>query len=125
MRKLIASGSPYEDRIGYSRALAVGDWCFVSGCTGMNPSTGEIPVDAGEQARVALSTIGQALDEAGFALSDVVRVQYTVSDRGHVAALEAVLGGAFGVIRPAATMVFAGLIHPDMKIEIEVTAFRG
>lgn len=125
MRKLISSGSPYESRLGYSRALVAGDWCFVSGCTGLDPSSGTIPPDVGDQARIAISTIEQALDEAGFALSDVVRVQYTVTDRGHVAALEPVLGATFGVIRPAATMVFAGLIHPDMKVEIEVTAFRG
>lgn len=124
MRKLISSASPYEGRLGYSRAVVVGDWCFVSGCTGLDPATGSIPPDAGEQARVALATITRALDEAGFRLSDVVRVQYTVTDRGHVAALEPVLGETFGEIRPAATMVFAGLIHPDMKVEIEVTALR-
>lgn len=124
MRKLISSASPYEGRLGYSRAVVAGDWCFVSGCTGLDPAIGRIPAGAGEQARVALTTIGRALDEAGFRLSDVVRVQYTVTDRDHVAALEPVLGEAFGEIRPAATMVFAGLIHPDMKVEIEVTALR-
>lgn len=125
MRRLISSGSPYESRLGYSRAVVAGDWCFVSGSTGLDPATGEISTDAGEQARVAFATIERALGEAGFALSDVVRVQYTVTDRGHVAALEPVLGAAFREIRPAATMVFAGLIHPEMKVEIEVTAFRG
>ena len=124
MRQLISSGSPYEGRLGYSRAVVVGGWCFVSGSTGFDPATGAIPVDAGEQARVAFATIEAALGEAGFALSDVVRVQYTVTDREHVAALEPVLGAAFGEIRPAATMVIAGLIHPEMKVEIEVTAFR-
>lgn len=124
MRKLISSGSPYEGRFGYSRAVAVGDWCFVSGCTGLDPATGTLPADAGAQARAALGTIERALGEAGFALADVVRVQYTVSDREHVAALEPVIGAAFGASRPAATMVFAGLIDPEMKVEIEVTAFR-
>lgn len=124
-RKLVSSGSPYESRLGYSRALAVGNWCFVSGCTGLDPATGEIPADPGEQARIAFRTIERALEQAGFRFADVVRVQYTVTDRGYVSALETVLGATFGVIRPAATMVFAGLIHPDMKVEIEVTAYRG
>lgn len=125
MRKLISSGSPYEVRFGYSRAVAQGDWCFVSGCTGLDPVTGTIPADAGDQARVAFATIETALAEAGFALSDVVRVQYTVTDRRHVPALEPVVGRVFGAARPAATMVFADLIDPDMLVEIEVTAFRG
>ncbi|MFT3974847.1 MAG: RidA family protein [Amaricoccus sp.] len=125
MRTLISSGSPYEARLGYSRAVVAGDWCFVSGCTGLDPATGEIPADVGAQAAIAFRTIETALGEAGFTLGQVVRVQYTVTDRSHVAALEPVLGNAFGAIRPAATMVFAGLIHPDMKVEIEVTALRG
>ena len=63
--------------------------------------------------------------EAGFAMSDIVRVQYTVTDRHHVEEIVPVLGANLGEIRPAATMVIAGLISPEMKVEIEVTAFRG
>jgi enamine deaminase RidA (YjgF/YER057c/UK114 family) len=125
MRRLIASGSPYERALGYSRAVVQGDWCFVSGCTGADPTTGGFPEDAGAQARNAFAAISAALADAGFTLADVVRVQYTVIDRSLVEALAPVLGAVFGGVRPAATMVFAGLIDPEMKVEIEVTAFRG
>jgi enamine deaminase RidA (YjgF/YER057c/UK114 family) len=125
VRRLIASGSPYEAAIGYSRAVVRGDWCFVSGCTGGDPVTRAVPEDVAVQARNALSTIAGVLAEAGFGMADVVRVQYTLTDRALVDAAAPVLAEAFASVRPAATMVFAGLIDPAMKIEIEVTAFRG
>ena len=71
------------------------------------------------------STISSVLAEAGFRMEDVVRVQYTVTDRAFVEAIVPVLGRHLGAIRPAATMVIAGLIEPAMKIEVEVTALRG
>lgn len=124
MKKRISSGSPYEAKIGYSRAVVAGDWCFVSGCTGAE-SDGRYLPDIAQQARNAFVVIENALAEAEFTLSDVVRVQYTVTDRGLVDDLAPALAAVFGEIRPAATMVFADLIHPEMLVEIEVTVFRG
>lgn len=121
----ISTGSPFERAMGYSRAIVKGGWCFVSGVTGYDYRTMAMPKEAPEQARNCLATIRSVLDEAGFAMADIVRVQYTVTDAALVDALSPVLGEVFGEIRPAATMVIAGLIRPEMKIEIEVTAFRG
>lgn len=124
-RKLISSGSPFEKTMGYSRAVVKGPWCFVSGVTGYDYKTMEIPDGIADQARNCLRTIAWALGKGGFSMIDIVRVQYTVTDAALVEALVPVLGEAFGEIRPAATMVIAGLIRPEMLVEIEVTAFRG
>ncbi len=111
--------------MGYSRAIVKVGWCFVSGVTGYDYATMQIPDGIADQARNCVATIKGVLDQAGFALEDIVRVQYTVTDAGHVDDLIPVLGDTFGDIRPAATMVIAGLIRPEMKVEIEVTAFKG
>jgi XTP/dITP diphosphohydrolase len=123
--KRISTGSPFERTMGYSRAIVKGGWCFVSGVTGYDYRTMVMPERATEQARNCMATIRGVLDEAGFAMEDIVRVQYTVTDAALVDELAPVLGEVFGEIRPAATMVIAGLIRPEMKVEIEVTAFRG
>ena len=123
-RRLISTGSPFEKAAGYSRAVVSGDFCFVSGTTGYDYDTMEMPAEVEEQTRNALATIAATLAEAGFAMEDVVRVQYTVTDAALVDRVFAVLGETFGGIRPAATMVVAGLVRPEMKIEIEVTAHR-
>lgn len=125
MRKLISSGSPFEATVGYSRAVVQGDWCFVAGTTGYDYSTMIMPPDPAQQARNALITIERALHDAGFALSDVVRANYIVTDMADWPLITSVLGETFADIRPAATAIVAGLIDPAMKIEIEVTAFRG
>ncbi len=122
--KLISTGSPFERAMGYSRAVVKGPWCFVSGVTGYDYSTMAMPESAADQTRNCFSTIKWALDQGGFAMSDIVRVQYTVTDAALVEALVPVLGEHLGEIRPAATMVVAGLIKPEMKIEIEVTALK-
>lgn len=111
--------------MGYSRAVVKGGWCFVSGVTGYDYATMVMPEGVADQARNCLATIARVLDEAGFTMQDIVRVQYTVTDAALVPALTPVLGAAFGEIRPAATMVVAGLIRPEMLVEIEVTAFTG
>ena len=111
--------------MGYSRAVVKGGWCFVSGVTGYDYATMAIPDDIAAQARNCMATIKGVLDQAGFAMDDIVRVQYTLTDAALVDSLIPVLGATFADIRPAATMVIAGLIRPEMKIEIEVTAFRG
>ena len=123
-RKLISTGSPFERTAGYSRALVQGDWCFVSGTTGYDYATMTMPDGVEEQARNCLSTIGKALEEAGFAWGDVVRAHYYVTDAAYADLVFPILGQIFGDIRPAATMVVCGLIRPEMKIEIEVTALR-
>ena len=124
MRKLVTTGSPFEKTAGYSRAVADGDWCFVSGTTGYDYATMIMPDGVEAQARNCLATIAAALAEAGFALSDVVRARYYVTEAAFVERVFPILGEAFGDIRPAATMVVCGLNRPEMKIEIEVTALR-
>lgn len=124
-RRLISTGSPFERTAGYSRAVVQGDWCFVSGTTGYDYDKMEMPDDVETQTHNTLATIDKALQEAGFSRSDIVRAQYTVTDAAYADIVFPVLGEYFDGIRPAATMVVAGLIRPEMKIEIEVTAFRG
>ena len=114
-----------EREAGYSRAVVQGPWCFVSGTTGYDYETMSLPDGVEAQTLNTLSTIEETLKEAGFAMEDVVRCQYTVTDRAHVDTVFPLLGRAFGTIRPAATMVVAGLIDERMLIEIEVTAFKG
>ena len=123
--KRISTGSPFEETMGYSRAVVKGGWCFVSGVTGYDYATMQMPGDVATQARNCFATIVRVLDEAGFVMGDIVRVQYTVVDAALVDALVPVLGEVLGEVRPAATMVIAGLIRPEMLVEVEVTAFKG
>lgn len=111
--------------MGYSRAVVKGGWCFISGVTGYDYSTMTMPDAPEDQTENCFETILSVLTESGFSADDIVRVQYTVTDRAYVDAIVPVLGRYLGQIRPAATMVIAGLIKPEMKIEIEVTAFKG
>lgn len=124
MRRLISSGSEFERKFGYSRAVVDGDDVFVSGTTGFDYATGTISDDPAEQTRQTLCTIEAALTEAGAVLADIVRARYILPDAADWNAISAVLGEVFGEIRPAATAIIAGLIDPRMKIEIEVTARR-
>jgi enamine deaminase RidA (YjgF/YER057c/UK114 family) len=123
--KRISTGSPFEATMGYSRAIVKGGWCFVSGVTGYDYATMQIPDDIAGQARNCFATIAGVLDQGGFTMEDIVRVQYTLTDAALVDAVIPVLGAHLNNIRPAATMVIAGLIKPEMLIEIEVTAFKG
>lgn len=125
MTKLISSGSPFEAKMGYSRAVVKGGWCFISGTTGYDYATMIMPTGIADQARNCFKTIAGVLDQAGMSMADIVRVQYTVTDAALVDDLIPALGEAFADIRPAATMVLAGLIRPEMLVEIEVTAFKG
>ncbi len=124
-RRLISSGSDFEKQFGYSRAVAQGDWIFVSGTTGYDYASMEMPESVVQQASNALTTIKSAMEAGGFELGHTIRVQYTITDAKYAEQVTKVLGAYFGEIRPAATMVVAGLIKPEMKIEIEVTGFRG
>lgn len=121
----ISSGSPFEARIGYSRAVVDRDMVYVSGTTGYDYALMVMPDDVADQTRNALATIAKALGEAGSSLKDVVRVRYYLVDMADYDAVVEVLGSAFAQIRPAATMIVCGLTTPEMKIEIEVTARIG
>ena len=121
----ISGGSRFEAEFAYSRAVVKGDWCFVAGTTGYDYATMTMPEAAADQARAAFATIGRTLAEAGFAMADIVRVQYTLTDAALRHEVAPALREALDPVRPAATMVIAGLNEPEMKIEIEVTAFRG
>ena len=121
----ISTGSPFEQKIGYSRAVIDGEMIYVSGTTGYDYKTMQMPFEAADQARNAFLTIAAALREAGASLKDVVRVRYYLADRADYDALVTVAGEIFGQIRPAATMLVTGLTMPEMKIEIEVTARKG
>lgn len=124
MRKLISSGSPMEEAAGYSRAVVQGDFCFVAGTTGYDYETMEMPDRIEDQTKNALATIERALTEAGFGLTDIVRVQYYITDAADAGRVFPVVGEFFADIRPAATMIVTGLIRPEMRIEIEATAYK-
>ena len=121
-RQLISSGSPFEAQIGYSRAVVEGGWIFVAGTTGYDYATMTMPDDVVDQCRNTLKTIEKALHEAGASLDDVTRVRYILPDPADFEPCWPVLSEAFAQARPAATMIVARLMNPDMKIEIEVTA---
>ena len=124
-RRLISTGSPLERTAGYSRAVVDGDFCFVAGTTGYDYATMSMPDAVVDQARNCFRTIAQVLGEAGFALADVVRATYYVTDRADADRILAVCGEFLGEIRPAATLlVVSALYKPEMKVEIEVTAKR-
>lgn len=125
MVRRISSGSPFEAKIGYSRAVVDGPMVYVSGTTGYDYKTMTMPEGAAEQARNAFATIGAALEAAGSSLKDIVRVRYYLADLKYYDALVEVAGHVLGEVRPAATMVVAGLTMPEMKLEIEVTARIG
>src|SRR5262245_7457453 len=123
-RTLISSGSTFEKQIGYSRAVVAGDWVFVSGTTGFDYSKMSISDDVVEQAEQCLKNIESALKQAGSGLKDVVRVTYILPNGGEFEKCWPVLRKYFGEVRPAATMLSAGLADPRIRIEIEVTALR-
>lgn len=124
-RRLISTGSPFEKVAGYSRAVVDGDFAFVAGTTGYDYATMTMPADITSQSRNCFKTIEAALQEAGFAMSDIVRATYYLTNVSDADAHFAVCGEILGDIRLAATLlVVASLLKPEMKIEIEVTAKR-
>ena len=123
-KRLISSGSTFEQQIGYSRAVVMGEWVFVSGTTGFDYSTMTISDDVVQQAEQCMKNIEAALREAGAGVRDVVRVNYILPDAKDFEPCWPVLRRYFGDVRPAATMISAGLADPRMKIEIQVTAMR-
>lgn len=121
-RQLISSGSTFEAEIGYSRAVVDGDWIFVAGTTGFDYATMKLADGVVAQCEVALGNIVRALGQAGASMSDVVRVRYILPRREDFEPCWPLLRKHFGDVRPAATMIQAGLSDPRMLIEIEVTA---
>jgi enamine deaminase RidA (YjgF/YER057c/UK114 family) len=121
-RRLISSGSKFEQEVGYSRAVVDGDWIFVSGTTGFDYDTMTISDNLLDQTEQTLKNIQTALRQAGAEMSDVVRVHYIVPKPDRFSDCYPVLRKYFGAVRPAATMISAGLLDPRMQIEIEVTA---
>ena len=124
-RRLLSTGSPMEQAYGYSRAVVQGPWVFLAGTTGYDYATMTMPESPADQARNGWRTIASALREAGADLSDIVRATYYVTDPSYAEPLLRVCGEVLREIRPAATLlVVAGLLRPEMKVEIEVTALK-
>ncbi|MCF6302464.1 MAG: RidA family protein [Devosiaceae bacterium] len=123
--KHISSGSPFEEKIGYSRAVVDGDMVYVSGSTGYDYKTNILPDDVIAQTRNTLLTISKALGEANCTLNDVVRVRYYLKNIADLDGVMPLLAQAFAKAKPAATLIVCDLIEAKMKIEIEVSARVG
>ncbi|MCC7321123.1 MAG: RidA family protein [Rubellimicrobium sp.] len=121
MRRL-STGSPFEAQIGYARAVIADGVVHVSGTTGYDYATMTLPEGVEAQCANALATIARVLDEAGSGMDQVLRVRYILPQRADFPPCWPLLSRAFGAARPAATMIQAGLMEPEMRIEIEVTA---
>ena len=125
-RKLISSGSPFEQRYGYSRAVVWGDEIHIAGTTGYDYATMTMPDDVAAQTRNIYASFAKVMGEAGGALADIVRLRTFVTDAAYGEAVLEVQGEVFGAIRPAATIVVVqALLKPEMKVEIEADARRG
>ena len=121
-RKLISSGSSFEELAGYSRAVVDGDLIAVSGTIGPDPGTGEMPESAGAQARNSFAAIESALRQGGASLDDVIHCRVFVTAMDHVQDVVSVLKEKFERVRPANTTVICQLPAPGAKVEIEVLA---
>jgi enamine deaminase RidA (YjgF/YER057c/UK114 family) len=121
-KRRISSASPFEQVIGFSRAVAAGDRVLVSG-TGPVFADGSCPEDAAAQASRCIEIIAAALDQAGLGLDEVIRTRMYLTSAADAEAIGAVHREAFSTARPAATMVIvAGLVDPHWKVEIEAEA---
>jgi enamine deaminase RidA (YjgF/YER057c/UK114 family) len=123
-RKLISSGSPFEQKIGYSRAVVDGRWVFVSGTTGFDYARMTISEEVVEQARQCFHNLADALAQAGASLTDVVQARYILTRREDFEPIWPVISKHFADVRPTCTMFVAGLADPRMLVEIEVTALK-
>ncbi len=123
-RRCIATGSIFEEKVGYSRAVCDGRWVFVAGTTGFNYDTMEISDDVVEQCRQTLVNIGKVLAEADSGFEDIVRVNYIFPQAEDFKKCWPVLRSYFKDMKPASTMFSAMLADSRMKVEIEVTALK-
>ena len=121
-RRLISSGTAFEDRVGYSRAVRVGPHVWVSGTAPIMPGDADPPTGAYEQARVCLDIIGRALAEAGGTLDDVVRTRIYVTSADDIDEVGRAHGEAFATARPATTGIVTELLDPRWRVEIEAEA---
>jgi enamine deaminase RidA (YjgF/YER057c/UK114 family) len=122
----LGSGGPWEDVVGYSRVVAVGDQAWVSGCTATVDGEVVHVGDMAAQARVAMSVLVTALESAGFSAAEVVRTRMYVTDTSRWEEVGRAHGEVFGAVRPATAMIgVAALLHPDMLVEVEADAVRG
>jgi enamine deaminase RidA (YjgF/YER057c/UK114 family) len=122
-RRLISSGSPFESAYGYARAVVQNGFVFVAGTTGYDYASMVMPASAEAQTEACWRTIGSILAESGTSLACIVRATYYVTDREDAELVLRVCGRVLATIKPAATiLVVAGLLRPEMKVEIEVTA---
>jgi enamine deaminase RidA (YjgF/YER057c/UK114 family) len=119
-RRAISSGSVWEERYGYSRAVVVGDRVFVSGTAPVMPGDADPPSDAYGQARRCLEIIRAALDEAGATAADVVRTRIFVTDPAHMDEVMRAHGEVFAETKPACTGIVTALVDPRWLVEIEV-----
>ena len=121
-RKFISSGSEFESKIGYSRAVVDGDYVFVSGTTGYDYDSMTISSDVKEQAEQCFKNIEKALIQAGSSVDNIVRVHYIYPNKLDFEPCWPVFKKYLSNAKPAATMFVAGLLDDAMKVEIEVTA---
>jgi enamine deaminase RidA (YjgF/YER057c/UK114 family) len=125
-RRRVSSGGPWEATAAYSRAIATGDTCWVSGTTDAGPDGRSLhPGDVAAQARAVFAIIERALVDAGFELRDIVRIRMFVTDISRSSEVLGVVGELFASIRPAATLVeVSALMDPSLLVEIEADARR-
>ena len=123
-KKLISSGSEFEKKAAYSRAVVMGDFIFVSGTTGFDYQTMTIEDDIVAQTEQCFLNIIRALEQAGSSIDDVVRITYIIPNAEEFPLCYPMLQKYLKYVRPAATMISAGLADKRMKIEIEVTAYK-
>jgi len=120
-----SSGTAWEPAVGYSRAVAAGDFAFVSGCTSVAEAEFVHPGDAYAQTAQAIKNAAEGLAGLGASLSDVVQTRMYVTDISRWQEYGRAHGEAFGQVRPATSMVqVAALIEPGMLVEVEVVAYR-
>jgi enamine deaminase RidA (YjgF/YER057c/UK114 family) len=124
-RRLISSGSVFEEEFGYSRAVVAGPFVHIAGTAPQMPDGADPPADAYEQARRCLDIVVGALEEADASPDDVVRTRIFVTDAGNIAEVMRAHGEVFGTARPACTAVVVELLDPRWLVEIEAEAYVG